>query len=146
MTIQFEGCQQSTVGVELELQLLHAETLDLIDGIVPLIELYPEDQFVKPEFFQSSVEINSPPCKDTVEVEAHLLRTLDGLMTNCAELGMTVCAGGTHTFDQRLALITPLRRYQDLKASYGYVALTQLTFATHVHVGMPSGVNQSTRT
>lgn len=60
-------------------------------------------------------------------------------MTNCDKLGMTLCGGGTHTFDQRLALITPLQRYQELEASYGYVALTQLTFAAHVHVGMPSG-------
>lgn len=139
MTIQFKGSERPTVGVELELQLLDSETLDLIDGIVPLIELYPEDQFVKPEFFQSSVEINSPPCENTAKAETHLLRTLAGLMANCAKLNMTLCGGGTHTFDQRLALITPLRRYQDLKASYGYIALTQLTFATHVHVGMPSG-------
>ncbi len=127
------------VGIELELQLLDAGTLDLIDGIVPLIELYPEQQFVKPEFFQSSVEITSPPCANTGEARRHLLRTLSELMRNCAGLGMTLCGGGTHTFDRRLALITPLRRYQKLEATYGYIALTQLTFATHVHVGMPSG-------
>lgn len=139
MLPQFEASEQPTVGIELELQLLDAGTLDLIDGIVPLIELYPEQQFVKPEFFQSSVEITSPPCANTGEARRHLLRTLSDLMVNCARLGMTLCGGGTHTFDRRLALITPLRRYQELEAAYGYVALTQLTFSTHVHVGMPSG-------
>lgn len=139
MHIEFEASDRPTVGIELELQLLDAGTLDLIDGIVPLIELYPEQQFVKPEFFQSSVEINSPASANTAEAREHLLRTLSRLRTNCANLGMTLCGGGTHTFDRRLALITPLRRYQKIEAAYGYVALTQLTFATHVHVGMPSG-------
>lgn len=139
MTIKFESCDQTTVGIELELQLLDTETLDLVDGIVPLIELYPENQFVKPEFFQSSVEITSPPCENTRAAKAHLLQTLAKLMANCANLNMTLCGGGTHAFDRRLALITPLQRYKELEASYGYIALTQLTFATHVHVGMPSG-------
>ena len=139
MAIEFQACEQATVGIELELQLLDAETLDLMDGIVPLIKLYPDREFVRPEFFQSCVEISSPPCANTTDAQAHLLQTLSGLMANCRKLGMTLCGGGTHTFDQRLALITPIRRFQELEASYGYMALTQLTFATPVHVGMPSG-------
>lgn len=139
MTIEFHGCDEPSVGLELELQLLDAGTLDLIDGIVPLIELYPDRTFVKPEFFQSCVEVSSPACGSTLEARRHVLETLAGLMRNCADLGMTLSAAGTHAFDQRLALITPIQRFLNMQSTYGHMALTQLTFATHVHVGMPTG-------
>ena len=52
---------------------------------------------------------------------------------------MGVCGGGTHPFGRRLALITPLPRYRKLEKVSGYLAHTQITFSTHVHIGMDSG-------
>lgn len=139
MSLEFQPCAEPTVGIELELQLLDAETLGLANAIEPLMKLYSDEQFVKPEFFQSSVELNSPICSSTAEAYAHMLETVSGLIRRCDELGMAVCGAGTHPFDQRLALITPVPRYLSIKDEYGYMARTQVTFATHVHVGMPSG-------
>ena len=51
--MQFPCCSEPTVGVEWELQLLDAETLDLFDGILPLMEFFPDTDFVKPEYIQS---------------------------------------------------------------------------------------------
>jgi carboxylate-amine ligase len=52
---------------------------------------------------------------------------------------MSVCGGGTHPFCRRLALITPLPRYRKVEATSGYLAHSQITFSTHVHIGMESG-------
>ena len=139
MSIEFQACATPTVGIELELQLLDAESLELTNAIGPLMELYSDQQFVKPEFFQSSVELNSPISSDTSEARTHMLATARGLLQHCDELGMRVCGAGTHAFDRKLALITPVPRYLSIKNEFGYTAVTQVTFSTHVHVGMPSG-------
>lgn len=128
-----------TVGIELELQLVDAQSLDLADGIVPLIEFYPQRRYVKPELIQSCVEIATPVCETTGDARSHLLETLSSVLARCDELGMRLCGGGTHTFGRRLGLITPTPRYLQMKHDYGIVGRNQITYGTHVHVGMPSG-------
>ena len=70
--MRFSPSPQPTVGVEWELQLLDSETLDLSDGIVPLMEFFPEAEFVKPEFIQSSVELNSCVADNSDMAAEHL--------------------------------------------------------------------------
>lgn len=128
-----------TVGIELELQLLDAGNLDLADGIVPLIEFYPRRRYVKPELIQSCVEITTPVCENSAAARSHLLKTLSSVLARCDELGMQLCGAGTHPFGRRLGLITPTPRYLQLKHDFGILGRNQITFGTHVHVGMPSG-------
>lgn len=137
--MQFEPSPKHTVGVEWELQLLDPESLDLIDGIIPLMEFFPDATYVKPEFIQSCVEITSSICENSAAAVEHLQKLLRSLLLRCTELEMTVCAAGTHPFCRRLALITPLPRFRDMEKTVGYLAYTQITFSTHVHIGMESG-------
>lgn len=137
--MEFSPSPGHTVGIEWELQLLDDETLDLSNGIVPLLEFFPNTTFVKPEFIQSCVELNSCVAASTEEATAHLALTLAKILRRCNELDLSVCGGGIHPFCRRLALITPLPRYRKLEASSGYLAHTQVTFSTHVHVGMDDG-------
>jgi len=137
--VEFRPSPEPTVGVEWELQLLDSETLDLSNGIVPLMEFFPETTFVKPEFIQSSVELNSCIAANSEVAVGHLRETLQRTLQRCEELEMGLCGGGTHPFCRRLALITPLPRYQQAEQTSGYLAHTQITYSTHVHVGMASG-------
>lgn len=137
--MEFRPSPTHTVGVEWELQLLDSETLDLSDGILPLMEFFPEATFVKPEFIQSCVELNSCIADNSDGAVAHLQHSLRSLLSRCEELEMHVCGGGTHPFCRRLALITPRPRFRRLEKSSGYLAHTQITFSTHVHIGMASG-------
>jgi len=137
--MEFLPSPRPTVGIELELQLLDAHSLDLKNGIIPLIQLFPNRTDVKAEFIQSSVEINSPVCDSTSDAEQHLRQTVTGLKERCESLGMTLCGAGTHPFATHLALITPSPRYLRMKSEFGITGRNQLTFATHVHVGVPSG-------
>jgi carboxylate-amine ligase len=137
--MRFSPSEKHTVGVEWELQLLDPDSLDLIDGIMPLMEFFPDANYVKPEFIQSCVELNSCIADNSAEAVVHLEQSLRGLLRRCQELEMSVCGAGTHPFCRRLALITPIPRYLLMERESGYMAQNQITFSTHVHIGMQSG-------
>ncbi len=137
--MQFEPSPANTVGVEWELQLLDPESLDLIDGIMPLMEFFPNATYVKPEFIQSCVELTSCISENSDAAVKHLQESLQKTLQRCSELEMSACGAGTHPFCRRLALITPLPRYRVMAKESGYLAHRQITFSTHVHVGMASG-------
>jgi carboxylate-amine ligase len=137
--MEFNASAKPTVGVEWELQLLDPDTLDLIDGIVPLMEFFPNTEFVKPEYIQSCVELNSCVAENSDMAITHIHGSLTQLLQRCAALKMSACGSGTHPFCRRLALITPLPRFQRIERDVGHLAHTQITFSTHVHIGMNSG-------
>ncbi len=136
--MEFVPSKPLTVGVELELQLLDRRSLDLTNGIAPLIERYPESPYIKPEFIQNTVEVASIIGADIAQVHQHLNEITGELKQTCLELNMQICAAGTHPFSKQLALFTPLPRYQEMEKSAGYLGHIQITYATHVHIGVES--------
>lgn len=139
MSMEFQPSRPLSVGLELELQLLDAATLDLTDGILPLMQLYPGSSHIKPEFIQNTVEVASSPCDNVSEVESELHSLVVELKKRCRDLGMVLCGAGCHPFCERLAIITPLPRYRGMERVSGLLGHMQVTFATHVHIGMSSG-------
>jgi carboxylate-amine ligase len=137
--MEFRCSSEPTVGVEWELQLVDTKTLDLYNGILPLMEFFPETEHVKPEYIQSCVELTSCIAKTSDEAVRHISNTLARIMRRCHELEMDVCGAGTHPVCRELALITPTPRYLRLKQDAGHLAHRQITFSTHVHTGMRSG-------
>jgi len=137
--VEFTPSATNTIGVEIELQLLDAESLDLRDGILPLMELFPGTAYIKPEVIQNTVEIVSRVCTSVAELEGHLSALAAELHGKSRELGMRLCGAGTHPFSQRLTLITPLPRYLAMEAQAAFRLHAQTTFATHTHIGMSSG-------
>jgi carboxylate-amine ligase len=119
--------------------LLDAVTLDLVDGILALLNNYPEIPAIKPELTQCSVEINSKVCTNIRELEADVLSLVKTLQGRCDSLGMALCTAGTHPFCRRPAGITPRPRYLAIAERMAYLSRRLRTFALHVHVGMPSG-------
>lgn len=128
-----------TVGIEEELMLVDAESLDLAQGIEPLLAALPADLEgqVKPELMQAVLEIATEPC-DGVAAAGEQLAALRRVVGGCArELGMEVGAAATHPFALcSEQLITDRPRYRDLVAELGYIALREIIFGTHVHVAI----------
>ncbi|UCC57093.1 MAG: YbdK family carboxylate-amine ligase [Gammaproteobacteria bacterium] len=139
MSIEFHPSDGFTVGMEMEFQLIDEKTLDLVDGIMPLMEFYPGSINIKPEFIQNTVEVASRPCRDIAELGSHMRSLISELLDRCGELDMQLCGAGTHPFCKRMAAITPQARYQAMERLAGLLSHSQITFATHVHLGMPSG-------
>jgi glutamate---cysteine ligase / carboxylate-amine ligase len=137
--MEFKSCSLPSIGMEWELQLLNPHTFELVDGILPLLANCSTDPSIKPEYSQCMVEINSRPCENIQELTADITAILTTLQEKCRELGMAVCGGGTHPFNHRFTNVTPLPRYLVQGRGAGYLGDLSITFALHIHVGMPSG-------
>jgi len=75
--LEFNKSPEPTIGVELELQILDAETYELtslapeiLDKVSPVFR-----EKIKPEFIQSMVEINTGICSTVADVEKDLKTT-----------------------------------------------------------------------
>ena len=136
--IHFDGSDTGRVGMEMEFQLV-GSTWDLVDGVLPLLELFPESEYVKPEFIQNSVEVASPPCADVDSLGREISRIVVELDRGCRRLGYRLVSAGTHPLSLSAAAITPLPRYLGLVEAGSYLGHNHICFATHVHVDVRSG-------
>jgi carboxylate-amine ligase len=73
------------------------------------------------------------------ELEAAMRERIRRLIRGCDRLGMAVCGTGTHPFGHRPALVSPGSRYGGQTKAAGWLSRHQVTFATHVHLGLPCG-------
>ena len=129
-----------TLGVEEELMIVDAETLDLtnsIEGLLADLQASGTQGDVKPELMESVCEIATTPC-DTAAEAGRQLHTLRRAVQSVADArGLAIGAAGTHPFamweDQR---IVSRPRYRDLIAGLQFVARQELIFGIHVHVGL----------
>ncbi|BAZ29317.1 hypothetical protein NIES4074_17600 [Cylindrospermum sp. NIES-4074] len=137
--MEFKSSPEFSLGMEIELQLLNPDTLQLVDGVLPLLAQAPESSFVQAEFNQATVEIASQVCSNIPELEANIFAILRHLKARCQELGMTICTAGTHPCCDRFTTVTPLPRYLTQQTACGYLADLMMTCALQIHVGMPSG-------
>ncbi|MFB6371838.1 MAG: YbdK family carboxylate-amine ligase [Bradymonadaceae bacterium] len=135
--MEFAPSTPESVGLELELQIVDRQTLELVDGIMPLLSRLPDPDHVKPEFTQTTVELVTSP----FEAIAPLNRQLRGVLSELRDLGreldMAFVGAGTHPFSTRYVPITPDPRYRNIEKESGFLSHDKITFATHVHVGVP---------
>jgi carboxylate-amine ligase len=126
-----------TVGIEEELMILDAESLDLANAIEGLLDDAPEDGDVKPELHESVLEIATKPCSDTREAGAELRGLRRQVAEIAARRGLKIGSAGTHPFalweDQR---ISARPRYRELIATLRFVARQEIIFGLHVHIGL----------
>jgi carboxylate-amine ligase len=142
MPYVFNGSDRHTLGVEVELQLVDAETGALSNSIGPFLEQVPDrwESSFKPEFMQSFCEINTDVCETVEDVERDLRGKLEWANGKAEEMGLRFVWGGSHPFsrwdEQRLS---PGERYAWLMDTMQYVARRLVVFGLHVHVGVDSG-------
>ena len=129
-----------TLGVEEELMIVDAETLDLVNSIEGLLEDVGGSEIegeVKPELMESVCEIATTPCRNTQDAGRQLRALRRDVQAAAHERGLAIGAAGTHPFamweDQR---IVSRPRYRELVAGLGFVARQELIFGIHVHVAV----------
>lgn len=140
--LEFTRSDGPTLGVEIELQLVDAESFALSNSIQDVLSrLSPglADR-VKPELMQSYLEINTEICHTVREVGDDLRGKLDDVERATDALGLKLYWAGTHPFSSwREQLITPNERYEHLVRLMQDVARQLVTFGLHVHVGVDTG-------
>jgi len=140
--LPFTRNDEPTVGVEIELQLVDADTLELSNSIESILERIPPHlaEQVKPELMQSYLEINTGVCHTAREAVDDLRDKLDDLEQITDALGLKLFWAATHPFshwqDQK---ITVNDRYDRLVELMQDVARKLVTFGLHVHVGVDTG-------
>ncbi|KTD07719.1 carboxylate-amine ligase [Legionella jamestowniensis] len=129
-----------TLGVELELQLINAETYNLCSRAEEILEATIHLQKVKPEFYLSTIEVNTDICNDVQQAERDLFLTLSELQSSTKELGILFSTTGTHPFSKYSDwVISPTARYQDLIDRNQWLTRRMSVYGLHVHLGMSSG-------
>src|SRR3954466_16418834 len=127
-----------TIGIEEELMILDAESLELTNAIEALLEDdHPGEGEIKPELMESVLEIATEPCKNPYEAGAQLRSLRSDVREKAARRNLTIGSAGTHPFamweDQR---IVARPRYRDLISALRFVARQEIIFGVHVHVGV----------
>jgi glutamate---cysteine ligase / carboxylate-amine ligase len=131
-----------SLGVEEEIMLVDAETLELVPAAEDLLAEAAElagPGRLKPELFAAVVELTTDPCESAAEIDETLrfLRTRAGAAAG--RLGLRLAAAGTHPSaapaDQEIA---DDQRYREFVAYAGTSARRQGVNGLHVHVEMPS--------
>lgn len=135
MDHRFEG-PRYTVGIEEELMILDADSLDLASAIDSILGEPPDAGEIKPELLESVLEISTSACRDIAQAGRELRDLRSLAAARAAARGLRIGASGTHPFarweDQR---IVSDNRYRGLIRSLGFVARQELVFGMHVHVG-----------
>jgi len=140
--LAFAPNDKPTIGVELELQLVDAETMALSNSIERVLEAMPQELEgqVKPELMQSYLEINTGVCETVDEATNDLRGKLDDLEKVTEPLGLKLFWAATHPFSSwRDQEITVNDRYYRLVELMQDVARKLVTFGLHVHVGVDTG-------
>ena len=140
--IEFTYNEYPTIGVEIELQLVDAESLALKSTIADILAGVPEKHSAhfKPELMQCCLEINTGVCRTVAEVEADLTAKL-ALADKLADAaGSRLFWAGTHPFSSwHDQVVTPDERYHGLVDLLQDTARRLITFGLHVHVGVDTG-------
>jgi glutamate---cysteine ligase / carboxylate-amine ligase len=130
------GAPPYTIGIEEELMILDAESLELSNAVERLLESAPTGE-IKPELMESVLEVSTDPCANTAEAGAQLRALRGQVIETAASKNLCIGSAGTHPFamweDQR---IVARPRYRDLISALRFVARQELIFGMHVHVGV----------
>ena len=125
-----------TIGIEEELMILDAESLELVNAIETLLEPAATGE-IKPELMESVLEVSTDPCESVAQAGTQLRALRRQVIATAASKGMSIGSAGTHPFamweNQR---IVARPRYRDLIAALRFVARQELIFGMHVHVAV----------
>ena len=133
---RFGSAPSWSLGIEEELMLVDAETFEPArDGFTRVFGEATER--IKPELFESFVEITTTVVETTEEAEAELRALRQEVAERAAAHGLTVLATGSHPTARGNVPIVPVERYRRLKAKLGPGLCRQQICGLHVHVAVP---------
>jgi len=143
--IQFNASERSSLGVEVELEIVDRRTRELASAATDILtELgagHPggEHPKAKHELFECTVEIITGICTTVAEAREDLQITLDEVTAAADRRGLSLLCSGTHpTSDWQDQRISPDPRYARLVEEMQWLARRMQIFGVHFHVGVRS--------
>ena len=144
MDILFNASEGSSLGVEVELQLVDRESRDLKSGASEILRRLEKERGephprAKNELMESNIELITDVCSTVAEARADLEATLAEVVPVAEALGLGLLCAGTHPFaDWSVQDITPNERYNRLVEEVQWPARRMAIFGIHTHVGVRS--------
>jgi carboxylate-amine ligase len=133
---RFGAAPPWSLGVEEELMLVDAATLEPArDGFSRVFGEATER--IKPELFESFVEITTTIVETPEEAETELRALREEVAERAAAHGLAVLATGSHPTAHGCVPIVPFKHYQWLKAKFGPRMYRQHVCGVHVHIAVP---------
>ena len=133
---RFGSAPPWSLGIEEELMLVDAATLQPArDGYSRVFGEATER--IKPELFESFVEITTNAVETAEEAEAELRALRREVAERAAAHGLAVLATGSHPTARGRVPLVPVERYLKLKAELGPKLYRQHICGLHVHVSVP---------
>jgi glutamate---cysteine ligase / carboxylate-amine ligase len=132
---RFGAAPPWSLGVEEELMLVDSETLEPArDGFSRVFGEATER--IKPELFQSFVEITTPVVETPEQVETELRALRREVSRRAAAHGLALLATGSHPTACGAIPIVPVERYRRMEAELPRLP-RQRVCGLHVHVSVP---------
>ena len=133
---RFGAAPPWSLGVEEELMLVDGETLEPAhDGFSRVFGEATER--IKPELFESFVEITTAVVETAEEAEAQLRALREEVAERAGAHGLAVLATGSHPTARGRVPLVPVERYLRLKAKLGPQLYRQQVCGLHIHVSVP---------
>jgi glutamate---cysteine ligase / carboxylate-amine ligase len=143
--IDFHSSEGSSLGIEMELEIVDVDTRELHSGATEILSEagrpYPDGVHpkAKHELLESTIEIITGICSTVGEARADLEATLAELQPQLERRNLTFICSGTHPFsDWAKQQISPNPRYERLVEEMQWLARRLQIFGIHVHVGVRS--------
>ena len=146
MPIPFNSSPAHTLGVEIEMGLVHDET-DELECAAPVVLAevcapYPDGAHprIHRELFQSTLELVTGVCATPAEAHADLAATVAELDPILRRHHLALIGTGVHPFSSWNSLrMTEDERYTRLVERIQWPARRMMIHGVHFHVGVPSG-------
>jgi carboxylate-amine ligase len=138
MDVNYGKSAPFTLGVEEELQLVDAQSFDLTSRFAEVFgEAAREDERIKEELLQSTVEVATEPCATVADAIAEAGELRRRAQQEAEPRGVRVLSAGTHPFARyEHQDVTDKPRYVELMDALQWAVERQLIFGLHVHVGL----------
>lgn len=140
--LPFKESRSSSIGIELEYQIINPKTFALVSRSKELIRNINNSDFktwIKPEITQSMIEINTSIHHSPRDILDELFGIQQFLLTQASNLDVLFCGGGTHPFHKwAMEKIFPSWRYKNLLKKYRYLTKRATVFGLHIHIGCSS--------
>lgn len=141
--LPFKSNEKSTIGVELELQLINLHNFNLSMEAEDFLRRLSMQSFVgevKPEITQAMIEINSSIhfTYDTLLLELRTIR--DIIADEAYKTHIGVCGGGAHPFQKwQEQRIFKTERFSNASEQFGFLAKQFTVFGQHIHIACANG-------
>ncbi len=145
MHIPFNASEHSSLGVEVELEIVDRRSRQLASAATSILDElgagHPggEHPKAKHELFECTVEIITGICATVAEARADLGTTLKEVTEAAERRNLALMCSGTHPFsDWHDQQVSPDPRYARLMEEMQWLARRMQIFGVHFHVGVRS--------